>query len=105
MSYVDLWVNITFEIIECIQEGKYNKAQDLFDKRQEIIDKQINLKEFKNKLIENDALSLDKKIKEILTKDMENTKSDIQNYKKTKSMNSSYMKNFSENINIFSQKV
>lgn len=105
MSSVDLWINITFEIIDCIQDGRYNQAQELFDKRQEIIDNEISLKDFKNKLIENDALELDNKIKNILTKDMEITKEEIKKYKITKNVNSNYMKNISQKENIFSQKV
>lgn len=105
MNSVDLWVNITFEIIDCIQDGRYNQAQELLEKRQEIINNEPSLKIFKEKLIENNALELDNKIKSILARDIESTKQEIKKYKLTKNANSNYAKNISDKMNIFSQKV
>ena len=105
MDNVNLYTDITLEIIKCLKEDKIDDLEALLESRQNILEKEINNKNFKDSMIELGIVNLDKNIKELLHQNMIKTKLEIQKQRLSTVTNNCYMNNSQEKINIFNAKV
>lgn len=105
MENVNLYKEITLEIIKYLKEDKLEQLEDLFEKRQNLLEEEKDNKEFKESMIELGIIDLDKTIKELLHQNMIKTKLEIQKHRLSTITNNSYMNNNTQKINIFNAKV
>lgn len=105
MDNVNLYKEITLEIIQCLKDDKLELLEDLFERRQDILDKEKNNKEFKEYMIKVGIVDLDKSIKDLLHQNMIKTKLEIQRHKLSTVTNNTYINNSQKKINIFNKKV
>lgn len=105
MENVNLYKEITLEIIKYLKEDKLEQLEDLFEKRQNLLEEEKDNKEFKESMIELGIIDLDKTIKELLHQNMIRTKLEIQKHRLSTITNNSYMNNNQQKINIFNAKV
>ncbi len=105
MDNVNLYKEITLEIIKCLKEDKLEVLEDLFEKRQNILEKEIDNKDFKESMIGHGIIALDKNIKELLHQNMIKTKLEIQKHRLYSLTNNTYINNSQKKINIFNEKV
>lgn len=105
MENVNLYKEITLEIIKYLKENKLEQLEDLFEKRQNLLEEEKDNKEFKESMIELGIIDLDKTIKELLHQNMIKTKLEIQKHRLSTITNNSYMNNNQQKINIFNAKV
>jgi len=105
MDNVNLYKNITLEIIQCLKDDKLEQLEDLFESRQDILDEENDNKEFKESMINMGIIDLDKTIKDLLHQNMIKTKLEIQKHKISTLTNNCYMNNNKQKINIFNAKV
>ena len=95
MENVNLYKEITLEIIKYLKEDKLEQLEDLFEKRQNLLEEEKDNKEFKESMIELGIIDLDKI----------RTKLEIQKHRLYTITNNSYMNNNTQKINIFNAKV
>ena len=105
MENVNLYKEITLEIITYLKEDKLEQLEDLFEKRQNLLEEEKDNKEFKESMIELGIIDLDKTIKELLHQNMIKTKLEIQKHRLSTITNNSYMNINTQKINIFNAKV
>ena len=105
MENVNLYKEITLEIIKYLKENKLEQLEDLFEKRQNLLEEEKDNKEFKESMIELGIIDLGKTIKELLHQNMIKTKLEIQKHRLSTITNNSYMNNNQQKINIFNAKV
>ena len=105
MDNVNLYKEITLEIIQCLKDDKLELLEDLFNHRQDILDKEHNNKDFKESMIKVCIVDLDKTIKDLLHQNMIKTKLEIQRQKLSTVTNNTYINNSQKKINIFNKKV
>jgi len=105
MDNVNLYKNITLEIIQCLKDDKLEQLEDLFESRQDILDEENDNKEFKESMINMGIIDLDKTIKDLLHQNMIKTKLEIQKHRLSTITNNSYMNINTQKINIFNAKV
>ena len=105
MENVNLYKEITLEIIKYLKNDKLEQLEDLFEKRQNLLEEEKDNKEFKESMIELGIIDLDKTIKELLHQNMIRTKLEIQKHRLSTITNNSYMNNNQQKINIFNAKV
>ena len=105
MDNVNLYKEITLEIIQCLKDDKLELLEDLFNHRQDILDKEQNNKDFKESMIKVGIVDLDKSIKDLLHQNMIKTKLEIQRHKLSTVTNNTYINNSQKKINIFNKKV
>ena len=105
MDNVNLYKEITLQIIKCLKEDKIDDLEDLFESRQNILQKEIDNKNFKDSMINIGIIDLDKNIKELLHQNMIKTKLEIKNHRLSTITNNIYIKNSQKKINIFNAKV
>lgn len=105
MDNVNLYKELTLEIIKCLKEDSLEEIEVLFDNRQNILDKEKDNKSFKQSMIDVGIIDLDKTIKELLHQNMIRTKLEIQKHRLSTITNNSYMNNNTQKINIFNAKV
>ena len=105
MDNVNLYKEITLEIIKCLKEDNIDNLEALFEKRENILEEEKNNKNFKESMIEIGIIDLDKTIKDLLHQNMIKTKLEIQKHKLSTVTNNCYMNNNQQKINIFNAKV
>lgn len=105
MDNVNLYKEITLQIIKCLKEDKIDDLEDLFESRQNILQKEIDNKNFKDSMINIGIIDLDKNIKELLHQNMIKTKLEIKNHRLSTITNNIYINNSQKKINIFNAKV
>lgn len=105
MNNVNLYKEITLEIIKCLQEDKLEQLESLFESRENILDEEKDNKNFKESMIEFGIIDLDKTIKDLLHQNMIKTKLEIQKHRLSTVTNNTYMNNNQQKINIFNAKV
>lgn len=105
MDNVNLYKNITLEIIQCLKDDNIEVLEELFENRQGILDEEKYNKEFKEAMIELGIVDLDKNIKNLLHQNMIKTKLEIQKHKLSTVTNNTYINNNQQKINIFNAKV
>lgn len=105
MDNVNLYKNITLEIIQCLKDDKLEVLEELFESRQNILEKEKGNKKFKESMINIGIIDLDKTIKDLLHQNMIKTKLEIQKHKLSTVTNNTYINNNQQKINIFNAKV
>ena len=105
MENVNLYKEITLQIIKCLKEDKLEQLEDLFESRENILEVEKNNKEFKESMIDIGIIDLDKTIKDLLHQNMIKTKLEIKNHRLSTITNNIYINNSQKKINIFNAKV
>ena len=105
MDNVNLYKEITLQIIKCLKEDKIDDLEDLFESRQNILQKEIDNKNFKDSMINIGIIDLDKNIKELLHQNMIKTNLEIKTHRLSTITNNIYINNSQKKINIFNAKV
>ena len=105
MDNVNLYKELTLEIIKCLKEDSLEEIEVLFDNRQNILDKEKDNKSFKQSMIDVGIIDLDNTIKKLLHQNMIKTKLEIQKHRLSTITNNSYMNTNTQKINIFNAKV
>lgn len=102
MEEVKVWNELNENIIEAIKNNKDDVLDELFEKRQEILEK-VDIKSFKKAL--GDDLQKDNEIQNLLSQEIQKVKQEIQQYKITQKANYSYKRNTNNKINLFNKKI
>lgn len=107
---IELYKELTLEMISIMnKEGDYqDKIAELLDKRQVIIDSfttSEDVIQFRVLYRDYDITSLDNELKELLTQELNKTKTDIIEQKKKRIANSAYSKVNREGLNLFSKQI
>ena len=105
MNNVNLYKEITLEIIKCLKEENIDNLDALFKRRENILDEEKDNKNFKESMINIGIIDLDKTIKDLLEQGMSKTKLEIQKHKLSIVTNNCYIDNNQQKINIFNVKV
>lgn len=105
MNNVNLYKEITLEIIKCLKEESIDNLDALFKRRENILDEEKDNKNFKESMINIGIIELDKTIKDLLHQNMIKTKLEIQKHRLSTVTNNTYMNNNQQKINIFNAKV
>lgn len=105
MDNVQLYKKISLEIVSAINNDEVDLVGELLDKRQYILDNEINKESLIEALKDIGIMEIDKNIQELLVKSISNVKVEIKKHKKSVQVNNSYTNSFSENLNIFYKKV
>ncbi|MBO3446333.1 flagellar protein FliT [Clostridium sp. CCUG 7971] len=105
IEIVKLYEKISLEIIECINKSELDKVDSLLNKRQEILESEINKSELKKILIDKKILDIDKKIYNLLSENIDKVKEEIKEHKVSKQANNNYSYFNKEKLNIFNKKV
>jgi hypothetical protein len=100
-----MYREISLKIVEAINKEKLDVLDELFDKRQVILDKESDIEQFKKKLIEGGILEIDKNIHHLLSLNIDKVKCEIREHRVSKQANNSYISFNKEKINIFNEKV
>lgn len=98
INLLNLYKKETEKLIESIEKENIDCIDDMFNKREELINqmKDYDLKEFKQFFIEN-ILPLDNKLKECIETKKSYFKEELLKIKKQKNANKAYNKNFYNN--------
>lgn len=102
MEEVKVWNELNSRIIEAIKNDEDDILDELFEKRQEILEK-VDIKDFKKAL--GDNLEKDKEIQSLLSQEIQKVKQEIQKYKITQKANYNYKRNSNNKINLFNKKI
>ena len=102
MKEVKLWNELNSRIIEAIKNDEDDILDELFEKRQEILEK-VDIKDFKMAL--GDNIEKDKEIQTLLSQEIQKVKQEIQKYKITQKANDNYKRNSNNKINLFNKKI
>jgi len=105
MDNVTLYKQISLEIIEAIKNDNIDILNELFDKRQSILNESNDKNSLKESFIKSDIVEIDNEIKNLLSKEIEKTKNEIKEHRRSTVVNNSYIQNNKENLNIFNKKV
>jgi len=105
MDNVTLYKQISLEIIEAIKNDNIDTLSELFDKRQSILNESNDKNSLKESFIKSDIVEIDNEIKNLLSKEIEKTKQEIKEHRRSTVVNNSYIQNNKENLNIFNKKV
>lgn len=105
MDNARLYKQISLEIINAIENNNIDILNELFEKRQNILNNSENINKLKDDLIKSEILEIDNKIKTLLIKEIEKTKSEIKEHRCSIMVNNSYIQNNKEILNLFNKKV
>nr|WP_317331012.1 flagellar protein FliT [uncultured Romboutsia sp.] len=105
MENVNLYKKISLEIIEAINNDNVDILNELFDKRQTILNQEKDKEKLKEELIKYGILDIDNNIKVLLSNSIDKIKDEIKEHRRSIHVNNSYIKNNKENLNIFNKKV
>ena len=105
MDNIQLYKDISSEIISSIKNDEIDKVSRLLDKRQDILDTEKDNKDFIKVLMDSGILEVDKEIKMLLDESMIKVKKEIRQHKQSVKANNSYTNSFKENLYIFYKKV
>ncbi|CEN89081.1 flagellar protein FliT [Paraclostridium sordellii] len=96
---------ISLDIIDNLEKNDSYDVNILLDKRQEILENINDRNLFKQILVEDGILEIDKKIHSLLKEKMIKIKMEIKEHKKSIQANNSYANFSKEKLNIFNKKV
>ena len=105
MNDLHVYKSISLEIVKALESSNLGLLDDLFNKRQAILDNLVDEKILKDNSIKSEILDIDNKIKDLLYIEIEKTKHEIKEHKRSMAVNNSYLQNNRENLNIFNKKV
>lgn len=100
-----LYKEISLDIVKAIDNEDIAYLDSLFEKRQLILNETGDSEQFKNTLIGDGILDIDKKIQSLLRDNIDKVKQEIKEYKLSKNANNSYINFSKEKLNIFNKKV
>lgn len=100
-----LYKEISLEIIELFKNQKLDDLDCLLENRQEILNQEVNNEIFKESLINDGILDIDKQIYNLLSKSMDKLKKEIREHKKNNIAYIPYFGLSKQNLNIFNKKV
>ncbi|MDK2585818.1 flagellar protein FliT [Romboutsia sedimentorum] len=100
-----MYREISLKIVEAINKEKLDILDELFDKRQVMLDKESDIEQFKKNLIKDGILDIDKNIHKLLSENIDKVKCEIREHRVSKQANNSYISFNKEKINIFNEKV
>ena len=89
MENVSLYKQISLEIIDALENNNIDILNELFEKRQNILDNSENINKLKDNLIKSEILEIDNKIKTLLSIEIENTKNEIKEHRRSIMVNNS----------------
>lgn len=101
---------ISLQLITRLENGELDTIEKLLDNRQEILNQEIlndesNKKRFKDILVKQGIMEIDKSIQDLFDENIVKVKNEILEHKVSKQANNSYI-NFNKNkLNIFNKKV
>ena len=96
MDNARLYKQISLEIINAIENNNIDILNELFEKRQNILNNSEKINKLKDDLIKSEILEIDNKIKTLLSKEIEKTKSEIKEHRRSIMVNNSYIQNNKE---------
>lgn len=105
---MERYKELSKSMLDALEKEDYDEFDSLLYKRQEIIDSftENNDSDYFEVLYDKyDIKSIDMKMKRLLRKYIENTKTEIKEYKLKMQSNESYISVKKDNINIFSKRV
>lgn len=105
MDNLNLYKSISLEIVEALENSNLELLEELFIKRQTILDNIKDENVLKDNSIKSQILDIDNKIKTLLSIEIEKTKHEIKEHRRSIAVNNSYLQNNRENLNIFNKKV
>ena len=105
MDNASLYKQISLEIIDALETNNIDILNELFEKRQNILDKSEDINKLKDNLIKSEILEIDNKIKILLSKEIEKTTNEIREHRRSTMVNNSYIQNNKEILNLFNKKV
>ena len=105
MDNASLYKQISLEIIDALENNNIDILNELFEKRQNILDNSENINKLKDNLIKSEILEIDNKIKTLLSIEIEKTKNEIKDHRRSIMVNNSYIQNNKEILNLFNKKV
>ena len=105
MNDLHVYKSISLEIVKALESSNLGLLDDLFNKRQSILDNLVDEKILKDNSIKYEILDIDNKINDLLSIEIEKTKHEIKEHKRSMAVNNSYLQNNRENLNIFNKKV
>ena len=105
MDDINLYKSISLEIVEALENNNLELLEELFKKRQTILDNIKDEKILKENSIKSQILDIDNKIKTLLSIEIEKTKQEIKEHRRSMAVNNSYLQNNRQNLNIFNKKV
>ena len=110
MRKIDIYKDLTIKMIESIGNGPdfQNKIALLLEERQAVLDSlspDKELIEFRVLYKNEDIISLDNELRDLLTRELNQAKTDILDYKKKKAANFAYSKVNREGLNLFSTRM
>lgn len=105
MNDLHVYKSISLEIVKALESSNLGLLDDLFNKRQSILDNLVDEKILKDNSIKSEILDIDNKIKDLLYIEIDKTKHEIKEHKRSMAVNNSYLQNNRENLNIFNKKV
>ncbi|MGL6104486.1 flagellar protein FliT [Romboutsia sp.] len=104
-EYEKNYKEISLGIIKAIENENIDILEELFNKRQLILEQERNSETFKKKLIDDGVLDIDKEIKTLLSNNLEKVKQEIKEYKLSKNASNLYINFNKDKLNIFNEKV
>lgn len=104
---LDLYKEISLQIISLIDKEEYQYISDKLDDRQKIINSvdENDKESFLSIYSDMKLINIDSKIQNTLQKNLLEVKKELHEYKLTKQVNTMYSKLNREKVNIFSKKV
>ena len=103
MDNARLYKQISLEIINAIENNNIDILNELFEKRQNILNNSEKINKLKDDLIKSEILEIDNKIKTLLSKEIEKTKIEIKEHIRSIMVKNSYIQNNKEILNLFNK--
>lgn len=106
-NYIDLYKQVSNEILEALKYDKLENLDEYFEKRENIINElesNESINEFK-KIYKEKLYHIDNEIKILVEEKMLDVKKEIAEYKRNQNGNFTYANMNKTNFNIFSKKV
>ncbi|WP_394866627.1 hypothetical protein [Paraclostridium bifermentans] len=96
---------ISLTIINKLENKDFESTNYLLDMRQQILASVKDTKKFKEKLLKENIIEIDEKIKKMLELSQSDTKEKIKKLNKSKRANITYMNSSKEKLNIFNKSI
>ncbi|EQF29184.1 flagellar FliT family protein [Clostridioides difficile CD160] len=104
---INLYKDISLQIIALIKKEEYKNISNRINERQDIIDSisEVDKDDFIQLYNDNELIEIDDRIKNYLQEQLSEVKKELHEYKLTKQVNTMYYSLNREKVNIFNKKV
>lgn len=102
---VNLYKEISLEIIDLLKNDDMDKLDELLNKRQEILDKDDEKEKLRYLLIKNGILEIDEEISRLFDESLIKVRRQIKEYKRSQQATNCYTSSNRKNLQIFYKKV